>query len=228
MSGPLLSIVLPVFNQADHIRSIVEEYVQALDRVGRGFELLLVPNGCSHKSRDCCRDLAASDPRIRLIDTQGRGWGHAVRTGLAHAAGEILCYTNSARTSAQDLILVLLYAVVFPNLVVKANRKIREGPLRRLGSLLYNLEARALFDLSYWDINGTPKVFPRSFGALLGLAREDDLVDLEFLAICRREGYPVVEVPIFSVRRHGGRSTTTIASAVRLYWGAYRFHSSSR
>ena len=45
---------------------------------------------------------------------------------------------------------------------MKANRKIRDNWRRRLGSLLYNLECRALFDLANWDINGTPKVFPRA------------------------------------------------------------------
>ena len=72
-----------------------------------------------------------------------------------------------------------------PKVVIKANRKIRESWRRRMGYLLYNLECRALFDLSVWDINGTPKVFPRSFTALLNLARDDDLsVALHRHALC--------------------------------------------
>jgi hypothetical protein len=90
-------------------------------------------------------------------------------------------------------------------------------------SLLYNLECRALFDLSYWDINGTPKVFPRKFDKLLAMTEPGDLIDAEFSVICRRQEYPVLEVPIFSSRRHGGYSTTSTGSALRLYWGAYRF-----
>src|SRR5262249_20318857 len=109
-----------------------------------------------------------------------------------------------------------------PDVVVKANRKIRESWRRRLGSLLYNLECRALFDLSCWDINGTPKVFPRSHAPLVALARNDDLIDLEFTVICRREGYPMLEVPIVPTRRRGGSSTTRYRSAVKLYAGAYR------
>ena len=105
--------------------------------------------------------------------------------------------------------------------MIKANRKIREHWTRRLGSLLYNMECRTLFDLSNWDVNGTPKVFPRAFAKLLELTRDDDLIDLEFSVICRHESYPMLEVPIFSHRRHGGRSTTSLRSAVRLYWGAY-------
>jgi hypothetical protein len=91
-----------------------------------------------------------------------------------------------------------------------------------LGSLLYNLECRALFDLSYWDINGTPKVFPRQFDPLLRLQREDDLIDLEFCVTCRQQQLPVIEVPILTATRHGGASTTRLGSAMRLYAGARR------
>ena len=121
-----------------------------------------------------------------------------------------------------DLVLLLTYALVFDDAVIKANRKIRESWRRRLGSLLYNLECRALFDLSCWDINGTPKVFHRKYHRLLELTRNDDLIDLEFLATCRAEDYPLLEVPIFSHRRHGGQSTTRWRSALRMYWGAWQ------
>jgi len=149
------------------------------------------------------------------------GWGLAVNHGLREANGDLLCYTNSARTTGQELTLLLLYAIVWPEVVIKANRKIRESLRRRTGSLLYNLECRALFDLNVWDINGTPKVFPRSFSRLLNLSHDDDLIDLEFLVHCRRENYPILEVPIFSTRRHGGRSTTGLRSAARMYSGAW-------
>jgi hypothetical protein len=144
-----------------------------------------------------------------------------VKLGLSAAEGDLLCYTNSARTRSQDLLLMLLYATAYPNVVIKANRKIRDSWQRRLGSLIYNLECRALFDLSQWDINGTPKIFPRSFSALRELTRDDDLIDAEFNAVCRREGYPMIEVPIFSTRRHGGSSTTNYRSALNMYWGAF-------
>ena len=222
MSEGLISIVLPVHNQADHIQEIVTEYEVALAKLLQPHEVILVVNNSRDKSWELCQGLAASYPHIRPVLTEKGGWGLAVRLGLREARGELLCYTNSARTTGQELTLLLLYAVVWPKVVIKANRKIRESWRRRLGSLLYNLECRAFFDLSVWDINGTPKVFPRSFAKLLELTRDDDLVDLEFLVQCRRASYPVLEVPVFSTRRHGGKSTTGLRSAVKMYLGAWR------
>jgi glycosyltransferase involved in cell wall biosynthesis len=222
MSVALASIVLPTHNQADHLRAVVEDYATALERARLDFELVLVPNACRDDTPAVARGLAERNPRVRVVETQRGGWGHAVRTGLAAARGDLLCYTNSARTASEDLTLLLLYAVAHPDIVIKANRKIRDHWTRRLGSLLYNLECRALFDLACWDVNGTPKVFPRSMRALLALSRDDDLIDAEFAFICRREGYPMLEVPIFSTRRHGGKSTTNLQSAANMYVGAYR------
>ncbi|MFN8545016.1 MAG: glycosyltransferase [Candidatus Binatia bacterium] len=218
----LVSIVLPVHDQAEHIASVVGEHLAALERLPARVEVILVPNGCRDGSDGVCERLAAADPRIRVVASVEGGWGRAVRLGLGAARGDILCYTNSARTTREELLLMLLYATAYPEVVVKANRKIRERFTRRIGSLLYNIECRTLFDLSNWDVNGTPKVFPRRFDKLLALARDDDLIDAEFCLICRREGYPMVEVPVFSFRRHGGQSTTGWRSAVRMYVGAYR------
>jgi glycosyltransferase involved in cell wall biosynthesis len=217
----LISIILPVHNQADHLQAIVDEYEEALGRLQQPHELLLVENGSRDGSLALCEALERQYPAVRALHSEPGGWGRAVRLGLKEARGDLLCYTNSARTTPQDLLLMLLYATAYPNVVVKANRKIREGARRRLGSLLYNIECRWLFDLANWDINGTPKVFPRAFDRLLALSREDDLIDAEFSVICRRAGYPMIEVPIFSTRRHGGTSTTNLRSAVKMYWGAF-------
>ena len=222
MPDELISIILPVYNQADHIRDIVDGYEAALTRVQNPHETILVVNNSRDASLKICSELAEQYPAVRVVHSEKGGWGLAVKLGLKAGEGDLLCYTNSARTSAEDLILLLLYAIANPDTVVKANRRIRESWQRRLGSLLYNLECRALFDLPYWDINGTPKVFPRKFEHLLHLTRDDDLIDAEFHAICREQDYRALEVPIFSTRRHGGKSTTSYRSALNMYMGVYR------
>jgi hypothetical protein len=171
---------------------------------------------------EVCEKLAQGSSNVKVVACERGGWGLAVQRGLAEAQGEIICYTNLARTEPKDLLLHLLYAVAYPEVVIKANRKVRDNWRRRLGSLLYNLECRALFDVAFWDINGTPKVFPRKFEKLMQLSSKDDLIDAEFNYVCRREEYPMLEVPIFSKGRLGGTSTTNYGSAVRMYSGAYR------
>ncbi len=215
------SIILPVHNQASHIAEVVHAYIAALTAAKIDYELILVTNACTDNSADVCRRLALENSNLVAIDTEQSGWGHAVKVGLKAASGNVICYTNSARTTPEILTLTLLYAKAFPSVVIKTNRKIRDNWRRRLGSLLYNLECRALFDLPNWDVNGTPKIFPRSFERLLTLKSEDDLIDAEFNAICRVENYPILEVPVLAIKRHGGKSTTNYYSAWKMYWGAF-------
>jgi glycosyltransferase involved in cell wall biosynthesis len=220
-NGPLVSLVLPVHNQAKHIRSIVEEYIDGLEVLPIRHEIILVVNGSTDESQAVCEALAAEFDGVQMLVLESRGWGRSVRTGLAAARGELLCFTNSARTTREILMVMLAYALAYPEVALKANRRIRESRRRRLGSLIYNIECRALFDLSVWDINGTPKIFPRSFDKLLTLTRDDDLLDCEFNVVCRTNDYPMIEVPILATERHGGRSTTNYSSAIRMYTGAY-------
>jgi glycosyltransferase involved in cell wall biosynthesis len=225
LNGPLISVILPVYKQADHIAEIVNGYATALQRSGVRFELLLVVNGSpTDGTRAACDALAATNDRIKVHEEALGGWGRAVKRGIAEAAGDLICYTNSARTTDRELLLALVYARAFPETIVKANRRIRESFTRRLGSLLYNLECRLLFDLSVWDVNGTPKVFPRQYAPLMALQSDDDIIDAEFNALCRANDYPIIEIPIFSSRRHGGKSTTNYGSALNMYLGAYRLY----
>lgn len=214
------SLVLPVHNQADHIAGVVESYLAVLDRLGGHHELILVTNACRDESPAVCAALAEGSSQVKTVDLAQGGWGRAVRAGLAEATGRALGYTNTARTTPEILALCAAYAQAYPDTVIKANRRIRDNWRRRFGSLLYNLECRALFDLPTWDINGTPKFFPRSFAKLLSLRRDDDLIDAELMALCRLEGYPIVEVPVLATRRHSGTSTTNYGSALKMYRGA--------
>jgi glycosyltransferase involved in cell wall biosynthesis len=217
----LASIVLPVHNQADHLEDLVRDYREALSRLPMRHQIVLVPNACRDQTPEICRRMAAEDQALRVVELDQGGWGRAVRAGLQSASGDVLCYTNSARTTPQMLSLTLLYASSYPDVVIKAQRRIRDNWRRQLGSLIYNLECRMLFGLASWDINGTPKAFPREFSKLLELTSNDDLIDAEFVLTCRREGYPIVEVPSTITVRRGGVSTTNYSSALRMYKGAY-------
>jgi glycosyltransferase involved in cell wall biosynthesis len=207
---------------------VVEGHRAALAAAGISHELILVVNASSDGSLEVCRGLAERLGGMRVLQLDRPGWGRAVREGIRHSRGRVICYANSARTAPDTLTRAARYALADPDAVVKVSRRVRESFRRRLGSVLYNLECRALFDLPMWDVNGTPKAFGRHHQALLGLSRDDDLIDLEFCIACRRNGVPVLELPVVSGRRHGGRSTTNMRSAVRMYAGALRMWLATR
>ena len=218
-SCQLVSIVLPVYKQADHIGDVVKEYETTLSQTSH--ESILVVNGVGDKSLDVCRALEKQYETVRTTYSEHAGWGCAVKLGLKAAKGDVLCYTNAARTQVSDLKHLIHAALDNPTMVVKARRHRRRPLKRKLGTLLYNLECRALFALPTWDVNGTPKVFGREVYTAIDLQSEDDLIDLEFNVKCKRLGVPMLEIPIDSRDRHGGNSTTDYSSAFRMYREAF-------
>jgi glycosyltransferase involved in cell wall biosynthesis len=222
MSRAMFSLVLPCRNQADHICEVLQRYVAPMESTGLEYELIVVPNASHDPTADVVRELARQDSRIRVEENPSGGWGLSVLTGLRAARGDVLGYTNSARTDPAHVPQLLELYRRHASCVAKVRRIKRQAPLRAMGSWLYNLEGRLLFGLSISDVNGTPKIFSRDFYERAELAATGDLLDLELAARARRLGIPIVELPIAGFKRHGGRSSTTLASAWNMYAGAWK------
>ena len=113
MSHKFISLVLPVYKQADHVRQVVKAYEAGLAQINH--ELILVVNGSGDASLDVCRVLEDEYRAVRTTYSERKGWGRAVKLGLKTARGNTLCYTNAARTSATDLMHVIKAAVFQPH-----------------------------------------------------------------------------------------------------------------
>ena len=222
MAEVFFSVVLPCHNQADHIADVLRGYRAPMDAIGRPYELIVVPNACADHTETEVAAVALEDAAVRMVSSRRGGWGLAVRLGLEAACGEVLCYTNTARTLPTNIPPLLDVYLRHAPCVAKVRREKRQAPVRAVGSWLYNLEARLLFGSSTTDINGTPKILSRALYRDLNLRSEGDLIDLELIAKVTRRGISVLEVPVEGFQRHGGRSTTNLASAWKMYTGAVR------
>lgn len=220
----MLSVVLPFWNQGDHVEKVLEEIIASLKSAGVRFELIPVVNGSTDHSFMVCQKVAKKHDNISPIELKTAGWGRAVNAGLAIARGDVLCYINTARSNPNDLLKMLEYAFQHPEVVVKADRVKRVGypAFRTVASRIYNLECRILFGIRIHDIDGKPFIFPRKFNRLLTLRQPNILFDTELVAVCRKERYQIVEIPISTIPRISGTSTTTFRFALEMYLGVFR------
>ncbi len=225
MSAPIFSIILPFYKQINHVDSIYNTYCEHLDKLGFPWEMIFVINGPDDGTEEKLGKMNTRD-NIVIERLEKGGWGRAVKHGLAMAKGKYLCYTNTARTDINDLIMILKYAMVNEDNVVKATRIIREKFIRKLGSTLYNLEARMLFRVPIWDVNGTPKVLPRKVYENMTIVSEDDLIDAEIIARCVKNRVRIIEIPVIATKRLSGKSTTNYNSAFKMYRGLFKLRKS--
>ena len=93
---PEISIVLPVYNEAESLPILWEELMPVLKSVGRGAEVIVVDDGSTDGSTEFVRMLQATDPRVRLIrQRKNRGPGAAFAAGLRAARGRIVVTLDS-------------------------------------------------------------------------------------------------------------------------------------
>ena len=221
-SNPLFSIILPVYNQETQIENLYTLYSSELNKLNISWEILFIVNGSKDKSWERAQFYSQKNPAVKSFLLEKGGWGRAVKYGLNMAKGEILCYTNSARTNIEDLITLLKISNVNKDLVIKATRVIRENYIRKIGSILYNLENRILIGTPLWDVNGTPKIIPAKYLKEFELFSEDDLIDVELMAKLYKNKHKIIEILILSTKRIDGKSTTKFKSALKMYLGILR------
>lgn len=216
------SVILPLYKQVSHVDLLYKTYVDHLNGLEESWELLFIVNGVDDGA---VRKLQNINNRhnVKVLWLEKGGWGRAVKYGMSQAEGKFLCYTNSARTEIEDLIMILKYAKVNDDNVVKATRIIREKIIRKVGSTLYNLECRLLYKVPIWDVNGTPKVIPKRIYNDLNITSDDDLIDAEIIIKCSKKKVRIIEIPVISTARISGSSTTNFGSAYRMYKGLFRF-----
>jgi dolichol-phosphate mannosyltransferase len=125
----LLSIVAPVYDEADTIREFYGRVCAALSEVP--FELLIVDDGSKDRSAAVLEALAAEDPRLRVIFLS-RNFGHqtALTAGLDHAAGNVVVMLDADLQDPPELIPTMLESWRAGSDVVYAVRRQREGESR--------------------------------------------------------------------------------------------------
>ncbi len=105
---PLLSVVMPVYNTERYVRSALKS---VLEQSYRNLEVVVVDDGSTDRSIDIVKELAAQDPRVRLVSQSNAGLGAARNTGWQSARGHYLTFCD-----ADDLVLPGAYDAMMTGL----------------------------------------------------------------------------------------------------------------
>ena len=87
MSPDTVSVLIPVLNEESAIRECVR---RVLDQSRQPSEVLVADGGSTDRSCAIVRELAESDPRVRLIDNPRRVQGAGLNEALAQSKGSIV------------------------------------------------------------------------------------------------------------------------------------------
>ena len=101
----LLSVVLPVYNEADVLDTLLARVIDAAAGCACDWEIIFVDDGSTDRSPGVLDRLAAEHPQVRVIHL-ARNFGHqaAVQAGLAHARGNAVVLMDSDMQDAPEAI----------------------------------------------------------------------------------------------------------------------------
>lgn len=88
---PLISVVLPVFNQADYLGEAIASVLNAAS----SFELIIVNDGSTDNRVNAVLADYIADSRIRIITQENQGIAAALNRGFADARGEFFTWTSA-------------------------------------------------------------------------------------------------------------------------------------
>jgi glycosyltransferase involved in cell wall biosynthesis len=203
--APVLSIVLPVHDEAAVLEETMVRLRDVLVPLGRSYEVLVVDDGSTDGSGAACTALAARDPRIVLVTLTRRfGKEAALAAGLGAARGDAVVLMDADLQHPPDLIPEMVRRWDEGCEVVEAVR--REGgpqglPHRLLARAFYALLGRAVGR----DLQGATdfKLLDRqAVEALLSCGERNRF----FRGLVAWIGFTTAEVPFTPPVRHGGRS----------------------
>jgi glycosyltransferase involved in cell wall biosynthesis len=88
---PEVSVIVPLYNEQDNVARLCSATHEALVRMSRTYELVLVDDGSGDGTADVAATIARSDARVRLVVlARNAGQTAAMAAGMAHARGKYL------------------------------------------------------------------------------------------------------------------------------------------
>lgn len=200
-----LSVVMPVYNEAKTIVEVIGRVLNA--PVALMKEIIVVDDASTDGTRELLRNM--SSPEIRLLfHDVNRGKGAAIRTGVAHATGDIVLIQDADLEYDPRDYPLLLEPILEGHADVVFGNRFHGGPHRVLyfwhyaANRLLTLCTNLLTQLNVTDMEVGYKVFRRDVLQRLTLSSDRFGFEPEVTVKIAKLGCRVYEVPV----RYYGRT----------------------
>lgn len=215
MSAPRFSLVIPFYQEAGNVASVVPAACAAMAGMDPGFEAILVDDGSTDGTGRELARLAATDPRCLVITLPvNGGQAAALLAGLQQARGEIIFTMDGDGQNDPGDFPALLARLEQDRLDVvcgwRADR--HDSALRRVMSRLANTVRSRLLRDGLHDAGCQLRVFRR---AVLAALRPSPLMQAFLPAMAVAVGFRVGEL---RVRHHPREHGTSKYNLGNLWW----------
>jgi len=202
-----LSVIIPAYNEEKNIKKTIESIYQYLLEKNIEHEIIIVTDGSKDKTDDIVGSMFSVIPTLQLLNyAQNRGKGFGVRQGMLKARGQYRLFTDADNATSIDHIEKMIpffnegYDIVIGSIALKGSviASGSEPVWRRLFGTMGNLFIQIMVVPGIHDTQ-------RGFKIITAKAAQDVFpkttidrwgFDIEMLALARKFGYKIKEVPI--------------------------------
>lgn len=222
---PALSVIIPAYNEEANLEVAVSTTVATLDATDVDWEIIIVNDGSTDRTRELADECGSHDERISVIHhPANKGLGAAIRTGLREARGQYVIWVSCDSPFEKGELDPFLASLDKADVVV-GYRSGRPGysRLMRLNSRIYTSVVGWLFGMRLRDFNYVHMYRKKVLESLQW--RETRIFWLaEALIRARDAGYSIMEVPAVVRARTTGRATASRPSIMlRTAWDCLVF-----
>lgn len=198
-----LSIILPIYNEAESIPELIQETEKAL--LDFSYEIIAINDGSSDDSFDILNSIAKNNSNLKIIDfRKNYGQTAAINAGIQEASGDIIVLMDSDLENLPSDIPKLIDKLNEGYDVVSGWRKDRwEGQFlkRKLPSLLANSLISKVSGVKLHDYGCTLKIYKRD---VLSEVRLYGQMHRFIPVYCKWQGGKVTEMPVkYQPRKYG-------------------------
>lgn len=172
---PLVSVIVPVFNELENVELMYNELVEAMHSQPRPFELVLVDDGSRDGTTERLHEIAANDERVKLVVFR-RNYGQtaAMHAGIQNANGQYLVTIDGDLQNDPNDIPMMLDKLEEGFDLVHGWRKDRKDHLlsRRIPSRIANWLISKVTEFPIHDLGCTLKVIRREIACQIELYGE--------------------------------------------------------
>lgn len=202
-----LSVIIPAYNEEKNIKNTLESIYNYLSERNIEHEIIVVTDGSKDRTNDIVRSMIGQIPDLQLVEFKtNKGKGYAVREGMLKTKGDFRLFTDADNSTPINHIERMMpyfekgYDVVIGSIGIKGHT-IASGsePFWRLvfgkiGNLFIQIMAvPGIRDtqrgFKILTAQAAQRIFPKMKIDRFGF-------DIEMLALARKFGYKIKEVPI--------------------------------
>lgn len=205
-----LSLFFPCYNESENISNMIDQAVRVGEDYGIDYEVVVVDDGSRDNSAEIVSQWAKKNPRVRLVrHEKNRGYGAALRTGLAAAQKDLVFLTDGDGQFHLPDIEKLFSKIDGCDVVTGYRIARRDNPLRRLNGFLWTQLNKTLFGLKVRDVDCAFKLFRRKCLQGIELKSDQLLIHAEILARLKKKGCKIEEIGVPHYPRTAGKATAT-------------------